>query len=92
MGEKIEIRSDGTINVPDIRSFLTSREMAWGLISGRHRFRVFDVAVNKSYGGKRKVHWLEVYAGEKASSVTGSGSGGDDRDHSRTWGVVSKGL
>ena len=28
--------------------------------------RVFDASVEKAYGGKRKIHWKEVYAGEKA--------------------------
>ena len=28
--------------------------------------RVFDAAVEKAYGGKRKIHWYEVFAGEKA--------------------------
>ncbi|HSD82631.1 MAG TPA: NADP-dependent isocitrate dehydrogenase, partial [Anaerolineae bacterium] len=28
--------------------------------------RVFDAAVKKAYGGKRKIHWMEVYAGEKS--------------------------
>ena len=28
--------------------------------------RVFDAAVEKAYGGKRKVAWFEIYAGEKA--------------------------
>ena len=28
--------------------------------------RVFDAAVEKAYGGKRKIHWMEVYAGEKS--------------------------
>ena len=28
--------------------------------------RVFDAAVEKAYGGKRKIAWLEVFAGEKA--------------------------
>lgn len=30
--------------------------------------RVFDAAVEKAYGGDRKVHWKEIYAGEKANS------------------------
>jgi isocitrate dehydrogenase len=34
---------------------------------------VFDAAVEKAYGGKRKIAWLEVYAGEKAFKKTGSG-------------------
>ena len=34
--------------------------------------RVFDAAVEKAYGGKRKIHWMEVYAGEKAFKLFGS--------------------
>jgi isocitrate dehydrogenase len=33
---------------------------------------VFDAAVEKAYGGERKIAWFEVYAGEKANEVTGS--------------------
>src|SRR5262247_1132433 len=33
--------------------------------------RVFDAAVEKAYGGKRKVSWFEVLAGEKAFNKTG---------------------
>ena len=32
----------------------------------RASVRVFDAAVEKAYGGKRKIHWMEVYAGEKS--------------------------
>jgi isocitrate dehydrogenase len=34
--------------------------------------RVFDAAVERAYGGKRKIEWLEVLAGEKAFAQTGS--------------------
>ncbi|GJL82351.1 MAG: isocitrate dehydrogenase [NADP] [marine bacterium B5-7] len=34
--------------------------------------KVVDAAINKAYGDKRKVHWVEVYAGEKANNLTGS--------------------
>ena len=30
--------------------------------------RVFDAAVEKAYGGDRKIHWKEIYAGEKANA------------------------
>lgn len=30
---------------------------------------VVDAAINKAYGGDRKIHWMEVYAGEKATQV-----------------------
>src|SRR5258708_31596841 len=33
--------------------------------------RVFDGAVQKAYGSKRKIHWLEVFAGEKAFTKFG---------------------
>src|SRR3954468_4405731 len=33
--------------------------------------RVFDAAVQKAYGGERKVHWMEVYAGEKSFNLHG---------------------
>ena len=31
--------------------------------------RVLDAAVAKAYGGKRKIHWMEVYAGQKANDL-----------------------
>jgi isocitrate dehydrogenase len=34
--------------------------------------RVFDAAVKKCYGGKRQIHWMEVYAGEKANNQFGT--------------------
>jgi len=64
-GKKI-IMQDGKLQVPDnpILPFIegdgTGRDI-W-----KASVRVFDAAVEKSYGGKRKVHWMEVYAGEKA--------------------------
>ncbi|GAB7127433.1 NADP-dependent isocitrate dehydrogenase [Silvimonas sp. JCM 19000] len=33
---------------------------------------VVDAAVKKSYGGARKIHWMEIYCGEKASRVYGN--------------------
>jgi len=36
--------------------------------------RVFDAAVAKAYGGKRRIVWFEVYAGEKANKVYGEGT------------------
>ena len=38
----------------------------------RASVRVFDAAVEKAYGGKRKIAWLEVLAGEKAFDQTGN--------------------
>ncbi|MBA3383992.1 MAG: NADP-dependent isocitrate dehydrogenase [Actinobacteria bacterium] len=33
---------------------------------------VVDAAVERSYGGERRIHWMEIYAGQKAASVYGS--------------------
>jgi isocitrate dehydrogenase len=38
----------------------------------RASVRVLDAAVAKAYGGKRKIHWMEVLAGEKAFNQTGN--------------------
>jgi len=65
-GEKITI-ANGKLRVPDqpIIPFIegdgTGRDI-W-----RASVRVFDAAVAKAYGTKRKIHWMEVFAGEKAN-------------------------
>jgi len=70
-GEKIRIK-DGKLQVPEqpvvpfIEGDGTGRDI-W-----RASVRVMDVAVQKAYGGKRMIHWMEVYAGEKAFDLTGS--------------------
>ncbi len=65
-GEKITLGPDGKLKVPDhpILPFIE------GDGTGRDIWRasqyVFDNAIRKIYGGKRKVVWMEVFAGEKA--------------------------
>jgi isocitrate dehydrogenase len=34
--------------------------------------RIWDAAVAKAYGGKRKIHWMELYMGEKAMEKYGT--------------------
>ena len=64
-GAKITMQ-DGKLKVPHnpvlpyIEGDGTGRDI-W-----RASVRVFDAAVEKAYGGTRKVHWMEVFAGEKA--------------------------
>jgi len=70
-GEKIRIK-DGKIQTPDrpIVPFVegdgTGRDI-W-----RASKRVLDAAVEKAYGGKRSIRWMEVFAGEKAYNNFGS--------------------
>ena len=61
--------NDGVFQIPDhpIIPFIegdgTGRDI-W-----RASVRVMDAAVQKAYGGKRKIHWMEVFAGEKANKA-----------------------
>jgi isocitrate dehydrogenase len=67
-GQKISLKN-GKLSVPDhpIVPFIegdgTGRDI-W-----RASVRVLDAAVQKAYGGRRKIEWMEVYAGEKAFSA-----------------------
>lgn len=70
-GEKITI-VNGELKVPNnpIMPFIEGDGI--GPDIWRAAVRVFDAAVEKAYGGQRKIHWLEVLAGEKAFKNTGS--------------------
>jgi len=70
-GEKILIR-DGDLQVPDQPIIPFVEGDGTGRDIWRAAQRVFDAAVQKAYGGKRKIHWMEVYAGEKAYNNFGS--------------------
>jgi isocitrate dehydrogenase len=65
-GEKIQYDSEGKRIIPDqpIIPFIEGDGV--GPDIWRASVRVFNTAVEKCYGSKRKVEWLEVYAGEKA--------------------------
>ena len=71
MADKIEIRSDGSLHVPEVPIIPYIEGDGVGPDIWRASVRVFDAAVQKSYRGKKKVHWLEVYAGEKAFQLKG---------------------
>jgi isocitrate dehydrogenase len=64
-GEKISIK-DGKLDVPDHPIIPFVEGDGTGRDIWRASVRVFDAAVEKAYGGKRKVQWMEVYAGEKS--------------------------
>jgi isocitrate dehydrogenase len=65
VGEPITLK-DGKLNVPDnpIIPFIEGDGTGPDIWAASRR--VFDAAVEKAYGGKRKIAWYEVYAGEKA--------------------------
>ena len=67
-GEKITF-TNGSMNVPDHPILLLIEGDGIGVDITPASQRIWDAAVEKAYGGKRKVAWMEVYAGEKAASV-----------------------
>ncbi|MFN8278293.1 MAG: NADP-dependent isocitrate dehydrogenase [Chitinophagales bacterium] len=71
MGEKISI-VNGTLNVPNNPIVPFIEGDGTGPDIWRASVRVIDAAVEKAYGGKRKIEWKEVLAGEKAFNQTGN--------------------
>jgi len=65
-GAKIAIR-DGKLIVPENPIIPFIEGDGTGPDIWRASVRVMDAAVQKAYGGKRKIHWMEVLAGEKAN-------------------------
>jgi isocitrate dehydrogenase len=70
-GEKTTIQ-DGKLNVPDFPILPFVEGDGTGRDIWRASQRVFDAAVERAYSGKRKIAWMEVYAGEKAFNQFGS--------------------
>ena len=70
-GAKITIH-DGKLTVPDNPIIPFIEGDGTGPDIWRASVRVMDAAVQKAYGGKRKIHWMEVYAGEKSYKLLNS--------------------
>ena len=67
-GERISIRN-GRLAVPDQPIIPFIEGDGTGPDIWRASVRVLDAAVAKAYGGRRKIHWLEVHAGEKSNRL-----------------------
>jgi isocitrate dehydrogenase len=67
-GAKMTI-SNGRLSVPDNPIVPFIEGDGTGPDIWRASVRVMDAAVHKAYGGRRKIHWMEVYAGEKANKL-----------------------
>ncbi len=68
-GEKIQVNSDFTLQVPDCPIVPFIEGDGTGVDITPVMIKVVDAAVEKAYGGKRKIAWMEVFAGEKATKV-----------------------
>ncbi len=71
VGEKITLKSNLTINVPDQPIIPYLEGDGIGIDISPVMIKVVDAAVAKCYGGKRKISWMEVYAGEKSVKLYG---------------------
>jgi isocitrate dehydrogenase len=70
-GEKIAVNQDNSLTVPDqpIIPFIEGDGIGVDITPVMRK--VVDAAVARAYGGKRKIAWMEVYAGEKAVATYG---------------------
>lgn len=70
-GEKITVNADFSLNVPNEPIIPYIEGDGIGVDISPVMIDVVDAAVAKAYGGEKKIHWMEVYAGEKSTQVYG---------------------
>ncbi len=68
-GQRITVAKDNSLNVPNnpVVPFIEGDGIGVDITPVMKK--VVDAAVNKAYGGKRKIAWMEIYAGEKCTKV-----------------------
>jgi isocitrate dehydrogenase len=70
-GDKITVNADYSLNVSDQPIIPYIEGDGTGTDITPVMIKVVDAAVEKAYAGKKKIHWMEVFAGEKATKVYG---------------------
>jgi isocitrate dehydrogenase len=70
-GQKISVKPDLTLNVPDQPIIPYIEGDGTGLDITPVMLRVVDAAVAKAYGATKKIHWMEIFAGEKSTRIYG---------------------
>ena len=70
-GEKIKVNADFSLQVPDNPIIPYIEGDGTGFDITPVMIKVVDAAVAKAYGGKRRIHWMEIYAGEKSTKIYG---------------------
>jgi len=71
-GEKITLNDDYSLNVPDQPIIPYIEGDGIGVDISPVMKKVIDASVEKAYGGKKQIQWMEIFAGEKATKVYGS--------------------
>ena len=89
-GERIQV-SAGEFKIPDQPIIPFIEGDGTGPDIWRASVRVFDAAVAHAYSGKRKIHWMEVLAGEKAHKQTGEWMPAESLEAVREFKVAIKG-
>ena len=90
-GQKITVAADGALQVPDRPIIPFIEGDGTGADIWAASVRVFDAAVAKAFGGKKKIEWLEILAGEKAFYATGEWLPADSLEAVREFVVAIKG-
>ena len=70
-GQKITVNADYSLNVPDEPVIPYIEGDGTGMDITPVMLKVVDAAVEKAYGGGRRIHWMEIYAGEKSTRLYG---------------------
>lgn len=70
-GQKISVNADNSLRAPDEPIIPFIEGDGNGLDIAPVMLKVVDAAVAKAYGGQKKIHWMEVLAGEKSIRVYG---------------------
>jgi len=71
-GEKITVDAKGVLQVPHNPIIPYIEGDGIGVDITPVMIKVLDAAVEKAYGGERKIAWMEIYAGEKSTRIYGS--------------------
>lgn len=71
-GDKITVTTGGKLNVPSnpVIAFIEGDGIGPDITTAS--MMIWNAAVEKAYGGSRKISWMEIYAGEKANDVYGA--------------------
>jgi isocitrate dehydrogenase len=70
-GQKIKVNADFSLDVPEQPIIPYIEGDGTGVDITPVMIKVVDAAVAKAYAGKKKIHWMEIYAGEKSTRVYG---------------------
>jgi isocitrate dehydrogenase len=89
--DSISMKFDGTLEVPDRPIIPFIEGDGTGPDIWRAAVRVLDAAVEKEFGGRKRIAWTEVYAGEKAHRLFGTWLPDETLDAFKTYRVGIKG-